>query len=85
MPTANKKTEGAALYSFLPLLHFIRDIVCFVPLICVMPILMGIDGILLSAPIADFIAMAVTAVLTIVYFTKLKKNNNPKPKETAIN
>ncbi|MCH5164764.1 MAG: MATE family efflux transporter [Clostridiales bacterium] len=70
---------------FAVLTSLIRDIVCFVPLICVMPILMGIDGILLSAPIADFIAMAVTAVLTIVYFTKLKKNNHPKTEETEIN
>lgn len=50
----------------------IRDIVCFIPLICVMPIFMGIDGILISAPIADLIAMAVTVILTIVYFKKLQ-------------
>lgn len=50
----------------------IRDIVCFIPLVCVLPIFMGIDGVLLAAPVADFIAMTVTVALTLVYFRKLK-------------
>lgn len=58
---------------FAVLTSLIRDIICFIPLICVMPIFKGIDGILLSAPIADLIAMAVTVALTIVYFVKLNK------------
>lgn len=57
---------------FAVLTSLIRDIICFIPLICTMPLLMGIDGILWSAPIADLIAMAVTVVLTIIYFVKLK-------------
>lgn len=56
------------------LTSLIRDIVCFVPLICILPIFFGIDGILVAAPIADFIAMIVTAVLTILFFVKMKKN-----------
>lgn len=63
---------------FAVLTSLIRDIVCFIPLICVMPILMGIDGILLSAPIADFVAMTVTVAFTILYFKKLKKNSDLK-------
>lgn len=59
---------------FAVLTSLIRDIVCFVPLICIMPISIGIDGILLSAPISDLIAMAVTVILTVIYFAKLKKN-----------
>lgn len=51
----------------------IRDIVCFIPLICVLPIFYGIDGILWAAPIADIIAMIVTVALTVVYFKGLKK------------
>ncbi len=58
---------------FAVLTSLIRDVVCFIPLICVMPIFKGIDGILLSAPIADLIAMAVTVALTVVYFVKLNK------------
>lgn len=51
----------------------IRDIVCFIPLICVMPIIFGIEGILYSAPIADLIAMILTIILTIIFFSKLNK------------
>ncbi len=52
----------------------IRDIVCFIPLICILPIFYGIDGILWAAPAADAIAMAVTAALTIAHFSGLKKS-----------
>jgi len=58
---------------FAVLTSLIRDIVCFIPLICILPIFLGIDGILLSAPIADLLAMAVTAALTVWYFIKLNK------------
>lgn len=61
---------------FAVLTSLIRDIVCFIPLICIMPIFMGIDGILWSAPVADAIAMSVTAVLTVVYFVKLNMLGN---------
>jgi Na+-driven multidrug efflux pump len=54
----------------------IRDIVCFIPLIIVLPIYFGIDGILYAAPCADFIAMIVAAILTITYFKSLGKENN---------
>lgn len=50
----------------------IRDIVCFVPLICVLPIFYGIEGILWAAPCADLVAMIVAAALTLVFFKSLK-------------
>lgn len=58
---------------FAVLTSLIRDIVCFIPLICVLPIFYGVDGILISAPIADLIAMIVTACLTAVFFVKINK------------
>lgn len=58
---------------FAVLTSLIRDIILFIPLICIMPLFMGIDGILLSAPLADLFAMAVTSVFTVVYFVKLNK------------
>lgn len=58
----------------------IRDIVCFIPLICVLPIFYGIEGILWAAPAADLIAMIVAAALTIVYMRSLKAS---KPAEAA--
>lgn len=51
----------------------VRDIVCFVPLVCTLPIAMGIEGCLWAAPIADGIAIIVTAALTIVCFKDLNK------------
>lgn len=53
----------------------IRDIVCFIPLICILPIFYGIEGILWAAPIADFVAMIVAATLTLVYFIKPHKKS----------
>lgn len=57
----------------------IRDIVCFIPLICTLPLALGIEGVLIAAPIADAIAIIVTAVLTVIYF----KNLNGSTKKTA--
>lgn len=56
------------------LASLIRDIVCFVPLIFTLPLLFnGIDGILIAAPIADLIAMAIATTLTITYMKSLDK------------
>lgn len=51
----------------------IRDIVCFIPLIVVLPLFFGIEGILFAAPAADLIAMIVAALLTFFYFRSIKK------------
>lgn len=58
---------------FAVLTSLVRDIVCFIPLICILPIFKGIDGILIAAPIADIMAMIITVMLTILYFHKLKR------------
>lgn len=58
---------------FAVLTSLIRDIICFVPLICVLPIFYGVNGILVSAPIADLLAMLVTAGLTVAFFIGIKK------------
>lgn len=50
----------------------VRDIVCFVPLVCTLPLAMGIEGALWAAPIADAVAIVVTAVLTVICFKSLK-------------
>ena len=50
----------------------IRDIVCFVPLILILPsALSSIDGVLYAAPISDLIAMVVTAFLSISFIKSL--------------
>lgn len=55
----------------------LRDIICFIPLILILPKFFGIEGILFAAPIADFIAMIVAAALTIAFIKSLK----PDPSE----
>ena len=45
----------------------IRDIVCFIPLILLLPRFFGIQGILYAAPAADFIAMLVAVLLTVSF------------------
>lgn len=50
----------------------IRDVVCFIPLIIILPIFFGIEGILYAAPVADAISILVTAVLTVTFMKKLK-------------
>ncbi len=50
----------------------IRDIVCFISLIVILPRFMGIEGILYAAPIADCIAMIVTGILTATYMRTLR-------------
>lgn len=51
----------------------IRDLVCFVPLICLLPRFFGIRGILWAAPIADALAILVTTGLTVQFFRSLKE------------
>ncbi|MCM1306637.1 MAG: MATE family efflux transporter [Bacteroides sp.] len=53
----------------------IRDIVCFIPLINILPLFYGVEGILYAAPIADAISIVVVVVLTLYIF---KKVINPK-------
>ena len=50
-----------------------RDIVCFVPLVIILPRFVGIKGILYAAPAADFIAMIVAAGMTVHFMKLLKK------------
>ena len=58
----------------------IRDIVCFVPLIIILPkAFPGVEAILFAAPISDFIAMVVTAILSISFIRSLR--TTPKSEE----
>ncbi|MDE6373253.1 MAG: hypothetical protein K2L72_02010, partial [Clostridia bacterium] len=69
---------------FATIASLVRDIVCFVPLVCTLPLAMGIDGCIIAAPIADAIAMAVTAVLTVVCFKNINKMNASTAPDQAI-
>lgn len=43
----------------------VRDIVCFVPLVIILPIFWGVEGILFAGPIADLIAAVIAAAMTV--------------------
>lgn len=62
----------------------IRDIICFIPLILILPTMYGIEGILFAAPAADFIAMIVAASLTVAYMRTLKSEGTPAAEKTAV-
>lgn len=59
----------------------VRDIVCFVPLICILPISLGVEGILWASSIADGIAIIVTIIFTVFFFKNLGKE---KPEAVAV-
>lgn len=53
----------------------IRDIICFVPLIIILPMFFGIKGILFAAPCADFVSMIVAVSLTITFMKTFKEKS----------
>ena len=62
----------------------IRDIICFIPLILILPKFFGIEGILFAAPIADFIAVTVAAALTMAFMRSLKTSRSKQQSEAVL-
>ncbi len=63
----------------------IRDIVCFVPLIIIVPLIFNnVESILYVAPISDFIAMIVTAFLSVSFMRSLKKSETSDTVDAVI-
>lgn len=62
----------------------IRDIVCFIPLILILPKFFGIEGILFAAPIADLIAMIVAVTLTIAFMRSIKEEKTKVHNEAVL-
>ena len=50
----------------------VRDIVCFVPLVILLPKYFGVEGILYAGPIADIVAFIVALIFTILFMRTLK-------------
>lgn len=61
-----------------------RDLVCFVPLVIILPNYMGIKGILWAAPISDTIGIILSFILVIKFFKKLSNQSFSSPKEKVI-
>lgn len=63
----------------------IRDIVCFVPLVIILPGFFGVEGVLYAAPIADFIAMIAAASMTVSFMRSLGKETPiTEPAESVL-
>ncbi len=63
-----------------------RDIVCFIPLVIILPNFLGIKGVLIAAPIADVIGIVITFILVYNFFKQLNKNEKVvKSKESFKN
>ena len=61
------------------IVSLLRDIVCFVPLVIILPKFLGVTGILWAAPIADLIGMFFSGILIVVFFrgiAKIKTDNS---------
>ena len=55
----------------------VRDVFFFVPLTVILPaIFTNVEGILYAAPIADLLAMGVTAFLSVSFLRSLKREEN---------
>lgn len=61
-----------------------RDIVCFVPLVILLPRTFGIQGILYAAPAADLIAAAVTAIALTRFFRTRGKDSAVTPEKDSV-
>ena len=59
-------------------LSLTRQIIFFLPLLIVLPIFFGIDGILYTGPIADLTSAIVCVVLTVHEFKLMKKLDSDK-------
>lgn len=54
-------------------LSLTRQIIFFIPLLVILPLFIGIDGILYSGPIADFISAVITVIMVVIEFKAMKK------------
>lgn len=54
------------------ILSLIRDVIVFVPATIILPMFLGINGILWAAPIADIFGIVFTIIFTIIELKKLK-------------
>lgn len=62
-----------------------RDIICFVPLVIILPKYMGIKGVLWAAPISDAIGILISSILIITFFKKLIPNKITSQEEVIKN
>lgn len=60
------------------MLSLTRDVICFVPLTILLPMGMGIEGVLWAAPISDTISFLLAVVLIVIELRKMNQPENEK-------
>lgn len=64
-------------------LSLTRQILFFIPILLILPLFFGIDGIIYTGPVADFMA-AVVAIIMTLYEFKLMKNMSNSQTEVRV-
>ena len=54
-------------------LSLTRQIIFLLPLIIILPLFMGIDGILYAGPIADFLAIVVNVAMAVIELRSMRR------------
>ncbi len=66
------------------IVSLLRDIVCFVPLVIILPNFLGVTGTLVAAPIADLIGIIFSGILIIIFFKGISKVKVEKSIPNAV-
>ncbi len=65
------------------LLSLIRDVIAFVPFTVLLPLLMGLDGILWAAPVADIIGFAFSLLFIVMELNLIKRKEKAKVPDSS--
>lgn len=76
------QAAGKPVYAVIS--SMVRDIVCFIPLILILPRFFGIEGILYAAPCADLIAGVLVVILTSNFVKSLENTKQDLRTKEAI-
>lgn len=60
-------------------LSMLRQLILLIPFILIMPLFLGLDGILIAGPMADIISALIVAVFTVHELKKLSKSCATNP------
>ncbi len=60
-------------------LSMLRQLILLIPLILIMPLFLGLDGILIAGPMADIISALIVAVFAVHELKKLSKSCATNP------
>ena len=68
------QSVGRPVYALIS--SVIRDLACFAPLLVLLPMKLGIEGVLVAAPISDAIAIVVATIFMVKFMKSLPKQSN---------